>query len=240
MSIDQHDRVRGILLGLAAGDRNGGPIRMALCLAQSLAERKQFGREDVWKRYMKWWQEGGFDTGPVAAQVFELVAAGIPHREVVRRVHSAFGGRTAGCNPAHRSAPLAMASFLPDEHLPDLAREEALLTHEDPLAGDVAAAVVILCRALVRGTAWETALHQAASGRQDPTRDALGDTQTRNHLHSGGYAPEVLRAACFFVSTHADFQPALQAAIAFAGPENYCPVLVGSARMRCNFLLLLS
>ena len=27
------DRLRGALLGLAAGDRNGGPLRMALCLA---------------------------------------------------------------------------------------------------------------------------------------------------------------------------------------------------------------
>ncbi len=32
------DRAEGILLGLAAGDRNGGPIRMAVRLAESLGE----------------------------------------------------------------------------------------------------------------------------------------------------------------------------------------------------------
>jgi ADP-ribosylglycohydrolase len=47
-------------------------------------------------------------------------------------------------------------------------------------------------------------------------------------LHNGGFAPEVLRAALFFVSTHAGFGSALEAAIAFAGPANYCPVLVGA------------
>ena len=30
------DRCRGVLIGLAAGDRIGGPIRMALLLAESL------------------------------------------------------------------------------------------------------------------------------------------------------------------------------------------------------------
>ena len=31
------DRCRGVLVGVAAGDRIGGPIRMALRLAESLA-----------------------------------------------------------------------------------------------------------------------------------------------------------------------------------------------------------
>jgi ADP-ribosylglycohydrolase len=51
----QHDRVRGILIGLAAGDRNGGPIRMAVHLAESLAEKGRFDAEDVFGRYLAWW-----------------------------------------------------------------------------------------------------------------------------------------------------------------------------------------
>lgn len=60
-------------------------------------------------------------------------------------------GLTAGCNPAHRAPPLAMAGFLPDERLMAFARYEAALTHKHPIAGDVSAAVVVLCRALLRG-----------------------------------------------------------------------------------------
>lgn len=33
------DRCGGVLLGLAAGDRNGGPIQMAVRLAESLVAR---------------------------------------------------------------------------------------------------------------------------------------------------------------------------------------------------------
>lgn len=41
------DRCRGVLLGLAAGDRNGGPIQMAVRLAENLHERGAFDLADV-------------------------------------------------------------------------------------------------------------------------------------------------------------------------------------------------
>jgi hypothetical protein len=41
------DRCRGALVGLAAGDRIGGPIRMAVRLAESLVEMSRFDAADV-------------------------------------------------------------------------------------------------------------------------------------------------------------------------------------------------
>ena len=46
--------------------------------------------------------------------------------------------------------------------------------------------------------------------------------------NNGGYAPDVLRAALFFVATSACFTEALDRSLTFAGPSNYCPVLVGA------------
>ena len=106
------DRVRGVLFGLAAGDRIGGPIRMALRLAESLVERRAFDPLDVMARYLSWWRSGGFDTGPVAEDVLALVAAGVPIDDAVRRIDAVRGGLTAGCNPTHRSPPLAMAALV--------------------------------------------------------------------------------------------------------------------------------
>lgn len=200
---------------------------MALCLAESLAGRRRFDREDILGRYLAWWREGGFDTGPVAAGVFNLISSGIPGREAVVRAHADGGGRTAGCNPSHRSPPLAMAAFLVDDELPDLACQGASLTHRDPLAGDVAATTVVLCRFLIKGSDWTSALRQAATGREEKTRAALlGGID--EPLQKGGFAPEALRAALFFVSAHTGFVAALEAAVAFAGSANYCPVLVGA------------
>ncbi len=48
------DRCQGLLLGLAAGDRNGGPIRMAVRLAESLVECSGFAPSDILERYLPW------------------------------------------------------------------------------------------------------------------------------------------------------------------------------------------
>ena len=108
------DRCRGVLLGLAAGDRNGGPIRMAVRLAESLLELGRFDPQDIVGRYLRWWREGAFDTGPVSGRALELMAAGMSALEATGLVHREFDGKTAGCNPAHRSSPLAILATLAD------------------------------------------------------------------------------------------------------------------------------
>src|SRR5580698_6966680 len=95
------DRARGVLIGLAAGDRIGGPIRMALRLAESVIEQCRFNREDVVKRYLNWWEEEGYDAGRVAGRVFDLMADGVAGNEAVAIVHAECNGLTAGCNAAH-------------------------------------------------------------------------------------------------------------------------------------------
>ena len=102
-----------------------------------------------------------------------------------------------------------------------------MFTHHDPLAGDVAAAVAVLCRALIRGVPWDAAVPGAAAGRLDPTVRAL-DPANSAPLSPGGFAPYALRAAVHFVGQHRSFSDALTASLSFAGPANYCPVLVGA------------
>lgn len=211
------DRCRGVLIGLAAGDQIGGPIRMAVRLAESLLACGGFNALDILDRYLHWWREGAFDTGPVSERALALVAAGMPVVEVTAQVHREFGGKTAGCNSAHRSSPLSMLAAITDEDLAACAMTEARLTHYNPLAGEVAAAVNRLCRALIRGAAWQDAVQEMGSF-----------TNPDEPGNNGGYAPDVLRAAVFFVGTSACFTEALDRSLAFAGPSNYCPVLVGA------------
>jgi ADP-ribosylglycohydrolase len=211
------DRCRGVLLGLAAGDRIGGPIRMALLLDQSLLECRGLHPEDVLNRYLHWWREGAFDMGPVSACVLQLISSGLNPREATLRVHQEFSGKTAGCNPAHRSAPLVIHSSIPDDDLARCALAEASLTHFDPLAGEVAAIVTIICRSLIRGNHWHSA---RCRGEQFASQDAPAAT--------GEFAPDVLRSALFFVNEAQSFPEALERSLVFTGPANYCPVLVGA------------
>lgn len=222
------DRARGVLLGLAAGDRNGGPLQMAIRVAASLIARRGVDIEDIAARYLDWWRAGAFDTGPTAARVLALVdAAGMPFCKAAERVHRETRGYTAGCNPAHRSAPMAMLRNAGTDQLARLAREEAALTHAHPLSGDVAAAVVVLCSELVRGRSWDDAVASASAGRLPETQAAMRSRNVES-LNDGGFAPDVLAAALYFVGTGDSFENSLVASLRFAGPANYCPVLVGS------------
>ena len=219
--------MEGVLLGLAAGDRNGGPIRMAVRLAESLVGRGNLDVDDIAARYLNWWHNGAFDTGTVAARVFRLVDSGLSFEAAARQLHTETGGQTAGCNPAHRSAPLAMMPDLKPQQLAVYAELEATLTHHHPLAGDVAGAVVVICSELVRGAAWEDAVGSACVGRHQETITALTH-QNPDVLKRGGFGPDVLAAAVHFVGNGETFKAALDAALEFAGPANFSPVLVGS------------
>lgn len=226
-SLSVEDRRAGLWRGLCLGDKNGGPTQMALRLKLSLESLGRFCLDDIFARYHSWWLAEGFDTGPTAAGVFELVQHGCPREEAARQIHEESGGTSAGCNPAHRASPLAMMDFLSLNDLGDLAREEARLTHLHPDAGETSAAVVLLCRHLIDGTAWTEALQSVATQVRGPTRQALLDPNARP-LERGGHAPEVLRTAISFLSANRHFASALQASLDFAGPANYSPVLVGA------------
>lgn len=221
------DRIAGILFGLAAGDRIGGPLSMALTLAECLADCGGFEPDAIGRRYFEWWKTDGFDSGPTSAMVFSKVAAGTSFEAAAREVHAMTKGMTAGCNPALRSAPLAMALNLADENLADAALMEARLTHLHPLAGDVSAAVVRLCRALIRGSSWREALHFASIGRLPETCRAL-DPNLPMEEPPGGFAPDVLAGAVRYVDRADTFSKALGQALAEDPGSNYVPVLVGS------------
>ena len=235
MGLDRHEsmttadetKALGVLLGLAAGDRIGGPTQMAVRVAESLAERRGFTPDDILVRYLDWWRTEGFDTGPTAEDVFEHVAAGMAPAEAARHVDQSARGMTAGCNPAHRSVALALSPLVTNEALAEAAMIEARITHLHPLVGDCAAAVVRLCRALLQDAGWQDALDFATVGRLPETCEALEPAELAR-VNRGGYAPDVLRATVLFVERSQSLAEALERAIAFAGPSNYCPVLVGS------------
>ncbi len=208
---------------------------MALRVAESLRDKGGFDASDIGMRYLDWWHEGAFDTGPTVAEVLSLVASGVPFEEAAIRVDEKAGALTAGCNPAHRSAPLAVCASLGDDGVARAAIAEARLTHRHALAGDVAAAVACLCRSMIRGAPWHDALVTAAKDRLPETRRAL-ELPTRAGLSRDGFAPDVLRAAVHFVNASTSFPTALARSIEFAGAANYSPVLVGSiggARWGC-------
>jgi ADP-ribosylglycohydrolase len=212
--------------GISQGDLIGGPKAMAAILATSLDDNKAFDRGDVLRRYLTWWQSDGFDTGPVADSVFELISNGENPEFAVEAVDQRFEGLTAGCNPAHRNIVLAEADFLSFGELTAACFSEAALTHRHILAGEVAAVASRLARALLEGETWEKAVDlsigdvewsvettKAAQTWMDPPEDR------------GGFSPAVLAAAMHFVGTSENSDEVFEKSCQFSGGSNYVPVL---------------
>lgn len=219
------DRRSGVLLGLAAGDKIGGPRSMALELANSLNEYGGLYNTDVKRRYLSWWQSKGHDTGQVFDAVLRMVDAGMPWDDAVASVDHELGGMTGGCNPAHRAAPLAMARIHTGSLVSEALRE-ASFTHKSEIAGSVSAFVAVLCRLLIAGSMWPDALKGAGHWTAKPEMAIIPGSA--NTLKPDGFAPNTLQAALYFIDRNSSFGAAMDDAVEFAGRANYCPVLVGS------------
>ena len=206
--------------GLAAGDRNGGPVRLATLLHQSLIDaNSQFDEQNVFDSYANWYWKEGFDTGPTMGRVMSLVRSGHTIVEAVQKYHLQSQGNTAGIAPAHRSSPLLMIAR--DEELVDLALRESRLTHWDPIAGKISAASLLLCQYLLEEKNWKDIQYILEA------RFSLQLNITEIVLSRGGFAPRVFETAWYFLRTTSSFAEALQQSLDFAGSANYSPVLVG-------------
>ena len=201
--------------GLAAGDRNGGPVRLATLLHQST--QSGFDEQRSFQHYAQWVQAEGFDSGPTLRQVVDLTRLGLPLTAAVRATHRSHNG-SAGIGPAHRS--IALLRLATGADLIELAIREAQLSHFDPIAGSCSAASLIICQMLGENVR----LNEIKATVEQLFPDL---NLTPEQLSAGGFAPAVLAAAWKFLSNANHFDDALGPALQFAGPANYCPVLVG-------------
>lgn len=225
MELTRSDRIQGAVLGLLAGDKIGGPSRMALELAEGLIESGRYDAIDTVGRYKAWYEKEGFDTGQIAGMVLRRMNT-MSNESAVMDVDDYVGGLTAGCNPVHRALPLALVRFVDDSALTEIANSEARLTHRHPMAGAVSGAYLKILRELINGSI-ENVLDIALETSPVDFRQCLED-QWCNPPSRGGYAPDVLCAALHFTNTAVSFDEALESAVGFAGPTNFCPVLVGA------------
>lgn len=216
-------------LGQATGDRIGGPIRMALLLGNCIGDQGSLDTAELTKRYLAWYRTDAFDTGPVWSAVFDQISAGVSAEEAARSVDHLLGGMTAGANTAHRATAIGCASVIPDALVAAEARREAKLTHWHADAGEASAATALIIRSMLRGATLSAAIGVASAATSGQVSALLSQqTIDSNYLSNGGYAPKTLEAAVYFTQTSTSFADAIRRSIHFAGPSNYCPVLVGA------------
>jgi len=211
---------KAIEIGFQRGDKNGGPTELAKILSDSLKACNGFNKSDLIKRYYHWWNTDAFDTGPTFAMVFEKVSKGISIEDASFKVNKQLKGATAGCGPAHRIAPLAGFINIPANQIIDFARQEARITHYHPDAGNCSAVMALLCRYLIEGYSWDESKNFVNQNAE--LKSTWINIQNAN-LNKGGYVLDVMHSAFYFLNE----KDALEKSLKFAGPANYCPVIVG-------------
>jgi hypothetical protein len=208
------DAAQGLLVGLAAGDRNRGPIQMCVALAESVVDRGSYDPAAALQRYRGWWKDGqgddAWDTGPTTLAVLEGTTDSCTltdAEQAAMAVDSELAGQTAGVNAAHRVLALALArSALSDEaDLLAAARQESRLTHWSPISQHTCALLCYLARGLLEGRSLEQGISQALAMEAalapdepavcKPLRELLGGrggTQmTQSDLQNDGFCPNV-------------------------------------------------
>ena len=134
--------------------------------------------------------------------------------------NKALNGATAGCGPAHRIAPLAAFKNMLTNKLVDYARQEARITHYHPDAGNCSGVMVLLCRYLLEGNSWNESKDLVS--KNEDVKTTWIKIENAN-FNNGGYVLDVMHSAFHFL----DGEDALNSSLTFAGPANYCPVIVG-------------
>ena len=211
---------KAIQIGFQHGDKNGGPTELAQILSKSLLACDGFNQSDLVKRYYHWWNTDAFDTGPTFAMVFQKVSQGISIEDASFQVNKQLNGATAGCGPAHRIAPLASFKNIPTNQLVSLTRQEARITHYHHDAGNCSAVMVLICRYLLEGNSLTDSKNLVSQNEE--MKSTWIKIQNAN-LDKGGYVLDVMHSAFHFLNE----EDALEKSFKFAGPANYCPVIVG-------------
>jgi ADP-ribosyl-[dinitrogen reductase] hydrolase len=171
---------------------------MALCLAESLIERRGFDPIDQLERYVRWYRDGHWSSTGRCFDIGNATRAALTRFE---RTGEPYPGDAdpdaAGNGPIMKLAPLAMA-FAHDE---DAAAEHAALsartTHGAPQAIETTQR---FARLLVR------ALNGAG-------KDELLDRPVTSDPRGTGYIVESLEAALWAFAEHDDFESGALAAV---------------------------
>jgi len=174
---------------------------MALCLAESLSECRDFNARDQIERYCRWWRQGHlsstgscFDIGiTTSAALLKFERTGEPYA-------GSIAPGTAGNGSIMRLAPIPIFWAHDLSLAAQWGRESSRTTHGAPECLDACQALAVLLNRLMSGVSKEDALARwQTESVESPRVQALIEgsfrEKTENQVYSSGYVIHTLEAA---------------------------------------------
>ena len=131
-------------------------LAMAMALSETLVhlepEAEHLDTAAILMAYLAWLRTGSRGIGSLTREVLIKALAGEPDAaERVWKIRSDRGQPPLGNGAAMRIAPLGVAFAGETQKIPQLAAEDAALTHFDPICRQTASLIALLTASLVRG-----------------------------------------------------------------------------------------
>lgn len=189
---------------------------MALCLAESLIDRRGHDPADQMRRYVRWMNDGSFsatgtcfDIGNTTReQLCRFERTGEPHAPDIDD-HSAANGSLM------RLAPVAIRWSHDPEEVVAMAAASSRPTHPAARPVDACKVLAAMTAALIRGELWESVSDPGfwKQGPLHPEVEAVARGSWRNKneaaIKGSGYCVAALEAAIWAVAGAKDFRDAI-------------------------------
>lgn len=176
---------------------------LALCIARSLVEHREFHPEDIAERFIAWYDSGPFDVGMMTADAIGDLKQGHSWREAGQRVwESRSEGQNAGNGSVMRCAPYAIAFHDEPDVLARGSRLSSAITHADPRCTYGCAILNLTLAGILVEQEKPLANALARVGADAPAalREALQPVPTdidSGELRSSGYVLHTLQTALY-------------------------------------------
>jgi ADP-ribosyl-[dinitrogen reductase] hydrolase len=230
------DMVGGGWLKLKKGETTDDTA-MARMLAESLIHCDGVDTADIARRYVAWMRSNPPDIGNITRAALNGAKAGLTVPNAALGAHRQLGGKSAGNGTIMRCAPVALRYVYDERRLIDSSRDEALVTHFDPLAWTGSIAVNLLISRLLHGMPLREAIKDVAYRvRREPKtagevaevfEQARADVDGRL-LPTSGFVLDTLRIALWALLGNSSLEEAVVAAVNQGGDADTQGAVTGA------------
>jgi ADP-ribosyl-[dinitrogen reductase] hydrolase len=199
---------------------------MALCIAQSLAERR-FDPADIAKRFMHWFYDSPIGTGSTTRAAMRRLRDGVPWYEAG---YNAKGMTLTGNGSVMRCAPVAIFDHDDENALQAHSRIQSIITHPHPDCTESAGYVNTIIAGLLGGMGKEEAYAKglASIDRHQPLHDRYSRLPPKELCGKTGEVKDTVESALACFLTTDDFEEAVVAAVNLRGDADTRGAVVGA------------
>jgi len=212
---------------------------LALCIAQSLAEKEAFEPQSVTDNFVEWYESDPFDIGGLTAATLRRLAAGGDWQQIsVEEWNHLPEGRNAGNGSLMRCAPYGLAFHSTLDDLIVASRVSSAITHADPRCQWSCVVLNATIAGLLEGHNQPLQLAlDIADGAPEEVVDAVtaikevvaGDTNPEDvELMNSGYVVTTLQAGLYHGLTGETAENAIIDAVMMGGDTDTIGAVAGA------------